>query len=473
MSEYSIYPKAIDGYAQIPLAVDKRSPVNAQSVNRLRSGIINIEKAIGIAPGYSSRFGDFSDLAERIESLEDFSIETREGMPTEVSSQLEERLAGLGLEGLVESFTEDLTLSDLYSNSGYIQLEEHPLSLVNSNDTAFLDFFYNNGQKSFVIGSSEGITLKSSGTMPVESDIGMPLELFPKSVVIEGSDQVSMVDEGEAALLTSYLSFGGEFEHSDLVISKSEKEGGEDKSVSILAGLGSFSGSSSEAVSLEVQAFPATLASIGAPNVSISAGASMLEGNTAGSVRLAGGYSITGAQGASVSIGGGGSDNPETAGQLRLRSGHGGPDTLAGDVIVETGINGSGSGAGSIDILAGPRSSPILGAINMRGSVAIENNISLPIRKHVTSNDGPNCIVSDNDYTLLIDATFGDTAVHLPHPSGCPGRVCVVKKIDDVHAVTIWNTGGMIEGSPSALLYSQYESMMFQSDGIAHWWKLN
>ena len=71
MSDYSIYPRAIDGYAQIPLAVDKKSPINAESVNRLRSGIINIEKAIGIAPGFSSKFGEFPDLAGRISSVED------------------------------------------------------------------------------------------------------------------------------------------------------------------------------------------------------------------------------------------------------------------------------------------------------------------------------------------------------------------------------------------------------------------
>ena len=70
MSDYSIYPKAIDGYAQIPLAVDKLSPVSAEGVNRLRSGIINIEKAIGIAPHYSSSFGEFSTLTERFDNLE-------------------------------------------------------------------------------------------------------------------------------------------------------------------------------------------------------------------------------------------------------------------------------------------------------------------------------------------------------------------------------------------------------------------
>ena len=50
MSDTSIYPKAIDGYAQLPLATNKVTPVNAESVNRLRSAIVNIEGALGVNP---------------------------------------------------------------------------------------------------------------------------------------------------------------------------------------------------------------------------------------------------------------------------------------------------------------------------------------------------------------------------------------------------------------------------------------
>tara|TARA_R110002110_G_scaffold73725_1_gene195457 strand:+ start:894 stop:1076 length:183 start_codon:yes stop_codon:yes gene_type:complete len=39
MADYSIYPNAIDGYAQLPLAIDDITPVNAFSVNTLRSAI--------------------------------------------------------------------------------------------------------------------------------------------------------------------------------------------------------------------------------------------------------------------------------------------------------------------------------------------------------------------------------------------------------------------------------------------------
>ena len=39
MSEYSIFPKAIDGYAQLPLTVDRAISVSAEEINRLRSAI--------------------------------------------------------------------------------------------------------------------------------------------------------------------------------------------------------------------------------------------------------------------------------------------------------------------------------------------------------------------------------------------------------------------------------------------------
>jgi hypothetical protein len=70
MSDYSIYPNAIDGYAQIPLAVDKQSPVNAEGLNRLRSGIVNIENTLGVAPHVSDTYGEFDDVDDRLENLE-------------------------------------------------------------------------------------------------------------------------------------------------------------------------------------------------------------------------------------------------------------------------------------------------------------------------------------------------------------------------------------------------------------------
>lgn len=65
MSEYSIFPKALDGYAQLPLMVDRITPINAEGINRLRSAIVNIEAALGVNPQ-----GDFNSTSERIGSIE-------------------------------------------------------------------------------------------------------------------------------------------------------------------------------------------------------------------------------------------------------------------------------------------------------------------------------------------------------------------------------------------------------------------
>ena len=78
MSDYSIYPKAIDGYAQLPVAVDKVTPVKAESVNRLRSSIVNVETTLGIAPHISDFDEVFIDVNQRLDDIEaqfDYSLD--------------------------------------------------------------------------------------------------------------------------------------------------------------------------------------------------------------------------------------------------------------------------------------------------------------------------------------------------------------------------------------------------------------
>lgn len=65
MSDYSIYPNALDGYAQLPLVVDTVTRIDAITVNRLRSAIYNIEKELGISPK-----GDYTDVRTRIDTIE-------------------------------------------------------------------------------------------------------------------------------------------------------------------------------------------------------------------------------------------------------------------------------------------------------------------------------------------------------------------------------------------------------------------
>ena len=65
MSDYSIFPKAIDGYAQLPLTVDRVTSVSAEGINRLRSAIINIENELGVLPSGE----EFVNVSERLDRL--------------------------------------------------------------------------------------------------------------------------------------------------------------------------------------------------------------------------------------------------------------------------------------------------------------------------------------------------------------------------------------------------------------------
>lgn len=60
----SVYPEDIDGYGQLPLVVDKVTPVKAITVNRLRDAIVNVEVELGITPS-----GDYDTVADRLDNL--------------------------------------------------------------------------------------------------------------------------------------------------------------------------------------------------------------------------------------------------------------------------------------------------------------------------------------------------------------------------------------------------------------------
>lgn len=46
----TLYPDAIDGQAQVPLTVDRVTPINADLINAIRSAVIAIETELGIQP---------------------------------------------------------------------------------------------------------------------------------------------------------------------------------------------------------------------------------------------------------------------------------------------------------------------------------------------------------------------------------------------------------------------------------------
>jgi len=62
---FSIYPEAIDGYSQLPLAIDTITKFNADSLNRLRAAIINIENELGVLPK-----GSCLNVSERLNNFE-------------------------------------------------------------------------------------------------------------------------------------------------------------------------------------------------------------------------------------------------------------------------------------------------------------------------------------------------------------------------------------------------------------------
>lgn len=61
----SIYPNAIDGYAQIPLIIDTVTQINADAINRLRSAIINIETELGTIPS-----GTYTTISDRFNQID-------------------------------------------------------------------------------------------------------------------------------------------------------------------------------------------------------------------------------------------------------------------------------------------------------------------------------------------------------------------------------------------------------------------
>ena len=48
LSEYTKYPDQIDTSTELPKATDLVTPVNGESVNRLRSAILAVENELGI-----------------------------------------------------------------------------------------------------------------------------------------------------------------------------------------------------------------------------------------------------------------------------------------------------------------------------------------------------------------------------------------------------------------------------------------
>lgn len=106
------------------------------------------------------------------------------------------------------------------------------------------------------------------------------------------------------------------------------------------------------------------------------------------------------------------------------------------------------------------------GAANSRLEVA--GSVALPI-KTVTFPDSP-YTVTENDSTILVNASGGDVTVNLPSAVGIAGRIYAFKRVDDPisgRLVSISASGAQtIDGSSSWPLNSfQWEVVIMQSSG--------
>ena len=86
---------------------------------------------------------------------------------------------------------------------------------------------------------------------------------------------------------------------------------------------------------------------------------------------------------------------------------------------------------------------------------------------------GTTAITLASGLTRLCDATTGDQTIQLPVASTVTGYIFHIKKVDStVNTVTVQSDSGVsanIDGSLTAVLTSQYETLSVQSDGT-NWW---
>ena len=91
----SIYPNNIDGFDQLPLIVDGLTRVNANSINPLRQAILNIEKELGTTPS-----GSYESVRRRLDAIENTIGENLEyklqNLENEING-LENDIAGINL----------------------------------------------------------------------------------------------------------------------------------------------------------------------------------------------------------------------------------------------------------------------------------------------------------------------------------------------------------------------------------------
>jgi len=345
MSDYSIYPKAIDGFAQIPLAVDRQSPVNAEGVNRLRSGIINIENTLGVAPHISGRFGDFDNVGDRISNLE--------GEHTDLADIVADLV--------------DPTLDMVYHFGQSILMDNGPIDLTGNDYFAFNDEFgvpigsIDAGSSLRVLSSGTDLVLNAGGesndvilrpgTLGLDEDFGVSV---PGTIRVESSEAFTL---GGPNPLRGYMAFGGGLLDSRAVI---VDDTGEENFV-LAVGLGAMADPTVAPYGLEL-----TVLGHSAPNTP-GKGISLLASPGTGlepggpvSIRSGEGFDgMTSSQGSFVTLEGGSKD-------------------FGGRVFFESGGIGASS-AGSFAHLSGATSTEGGGAFVSAGSRNFDHGASLSL----------------------------------------------------------------------------------------------
>ena len=447
MSEYSIYPKAIDGYAQIPLAVDKKSPINAESVNRLRSGIINIEKAIGIAPFFSSEYGTFPDLCGRIENIELITS----GISNEIKSEVISSFSEVKIEDLVE----ELTLTSIYIKEPFINLGSKPLTFDGKHPIAFAyegqeDAHIVNGSD-FLIESRKNLALKARGI--TEGSINPEV---PNCVVIEDSDPAVIMydpESGYGQSITGYLSFGGEFERSDLSIFRTEATSNSAflaMSMHISTGLSSEGTQHKIPVNLAITTLSHTNPEAHGADISIRAAQSLFNEKSPGGVTIETGanpiYSESAIRLLGGRRGGGGGLIELTAGSCTEPMSSNGASLVldaaseehgGGAVYLRAGTSKDGEDLAPLTIRAGSARSRLedgtlpQGSIRMIGNTEFSGRISKPFKTFDSSStyepNAPIYNVTENDSTILVESKVVGTWIVLPPPITASGVIYTIK----------------------------------------------
>ena len=183
MSDYSIFPKALDGYAQLPLFVDNITPVNAEGLNRIRSAIVNIETTLGILPQ-----GDSNTVSIRLDSIEanidsiEANIDSIEANITIIESSLsalESRVTIIedSIYDLPNAlFLNEASTPTAQTNKGAIFVSDGSGGLVQNN------LYYSN--------ESGVITDLLSGGEDLATTLGIGNETVGNNIILSSGDEI-------------------------------------------------------------------------------------------------------------------------------------------------------------------------------------------------------------------------------------------------------------------------------------------